>query len=140
MPEDHHRHDKAVSSIIIRDSDGKVFIGRRSLNCRIAPGQWETIGGKVEKGETSEDALGREIFEELGVRIAEKRYYKNFDYHGWKIELFIVRLENEPQPNPDDFAQCGWYSEDEIKEMDFAMNCKERLMEFFRDQDVGAVS
>ncbi|MGO4594517.1 (deoxy)nucleoside triphosphate pyrophosphohydrolase [Leifsonia sp. 2TAF2] len=56
-----------VVAAVIRD-------GARVLACRRAPGKdaagrWEFPGGKVEPGETPEDALVREIGEELAVRI-----------------------------------------------------------------------
>jgi 8-oxo-dGTP diphosphatase len=57
---------RVVAAVIERDG--------RLLACRRAPGKdaagrWEFPGGKVEPGEEPEDALAREIQEELGVRI-----------------------------------------------------------------------
>ncbi|WP_298227014.1 (deoxy)nucleoside triphosphate pyrophosphohydrolase [Gryllotalpicola sp.] len=56
-----------------------VFLdGTRVLACRRAPhttaaGKWEFPGGKVEPGESSQDALARELHEELGVAVAVGR-------------------------------------------------------------------
>jgi 8-oxo-dGTP diphosphatase len=57
---------RVVAAIIIRD--GCVLACRRNPD-RSAGGLWEFPGGKVEPGESPEDALGREIREELGVEI-----------------------------------------------------------------------
>ena len=48
------------------DDDGRLLSGRRSAPPRLA-GRWELPGGKVEPGETEEEALLREVREELGV-------------------------------------------------------------------------
>jgi 8-oxo-dGTP diphosphatase len=57
---------RVVAAVIIRD--GCVLACRRNPD-RSAGGLWEFPGGKVEPGESPEDALGREIREELGVEI-----------------------------------------------------------------------
>lgn len=53
-----------VGAAVLRD--GKVLASRRTEPPRLA-GRWELAGGKVDPGETDEDALVRELAEELGV-------------------------------------------------------------------------
>lgn len=56
-----------VTAAIIFDRD-KVLVTRRPDNKR-HPGLWEFPGGKIDSGESPEDALIREIHEELGAEI-----------------------------------------------------------------------
>lgn len=46
--------------------DGKVLLGKRPKGNSLA-GQWEFPGGKIELGETPEEALKRELREEIGI-------------------------------------------------------------------------
>ncbi len=48
--------------------DGKILVGQRPENNTLA-GQWEFPGGKIELGETPEQALIRELDEELGIQV-----------------------------------------------------------------------
>lgn len=50
------------------ERDGRYLVARRTRPADVA-GRWEFPGGKVEPGETEEQALVREIREELGVPI-----------------------------------------------------------------------
>lgn len=56
-----------VAAAAMVDGDGRVLICRRPEGKQLA-GLWEFPGGKVEPGETPEQALVRELEEELGVR------------------------------------------------------------------------
>lgn len=51
---------------LIRNDRGRVFVQRRSLTRRVAPGIWAIVGGHLETGESLEEALAREIKEETG--------------------------------------------------------------------------
>lgn len=51
-------------ALIVRE--GRWFLQRRDLAARVFPGLWEFPGGKAERGETSRQALLRELQEELG--------------------------------------------------------------------------
>jgi len=55
-----------VSAVLLIDADGRVLLAQRPEGKPMA-GLWEFPGGKVEPGETPEEALIREMHEELGI-------------------------------------------------------------------------
>ena len=59
-----------VVACALIDEDGALLIARRPAGRPLA-GLWELPGGKVEAGEDPEDALIRELNEELGIEIAK---------------------------------------------------------------------
>ncbi|MFS0738764.1 (deoxy)nucleoside triphosphate pyrophosphohydrolase [Sphingomonas sp. 1P06PA] len=58
-----------VVAAALIDADGRVLVQQRAAGQTMA-GLWEFPGGKVEPGETPEDALVRELREELGIDVA----------------------------------------------------------------------
>ncbi|MGB1518467.1 MAG: NUDIX domain-containing protein, partial [Crocinitomicaceae bacterium] len=58
---------------IITNAEGKIFIARRKKDKSLG-GKWEFPGGKIEKDETQEECLQRELNEELNmqVKVGEK--------------------------------------------------------------------
>ncbi len=59
-----------VVAVALIDTDGRVLIAQRPEGKKLA-GLWEFPGGKVEPGERPEQALIRELQEELGIDVAE---------------------------------------------------------------------
>lgn len=57
-----------VVAAVISDKESRILITQRGQGMKFF-GQWEFPGGKVEKGEKLQDALKREITEELGLDI-----------------------------------------------------------------------
>jgi 8-oxo-dGTP diphosphatase len=55
-----------VAAAALIDADGRVLLARRPAGKAMA-GLWEFPGGKLNEGETPEDALVRELREELGI-------------------------------------------------------------------------
>lgn len=55
-----------VAGCIIRDKKGRILLLHRQTE---ELQQWETPGGKVEPGESHQDAAVREVYEELGVQV-----------------------------------------------------------------------
>jgi 8-oxo-dGTP diphosphatase len=59
-----------VAAVALIDGDGRVLLARRPAGKQLA-GLWEFPGGKVESGERPEEALIRELREELGIAVEE---------------------------------------------------------------------
>jgi 8-oxo-dGTP pyrophosphatase MutT (NUDIX family) len=63
---------QAVAAAIERG--GRFLLGKRSMHKVVAPGMWCPISGRIDPGESEEEAVAREVLEETGlhVRAVEK--------------------------------------------------------------------
>lgn len=76
---------KVVAAII--HENGRILIGKRSYG--EFKGLYEFPGGKVEPGETGEQAIRREIMEEMDVHIAVEKFFTNvqYDYPHFHLDM-----------------------------------------------------
>ena len=74
-----------VVAAIIHDSNDRIFATQRGYGDM--KGGWEFPGGKVEAGESLENALKREILEELETRIQIERLVTTVEYDYPKFHL-----------------------------------------------------
>ena len=81
-----------VVAAIIYNSENKVLITQRPEGFHLA-GLWEFPGGKVEDGETFEEALKREIKEEtnLNIVIGDLYWKETVDYSKKRVHLFFYK-------------------------------------------------
>ncbi len=71
---------KIIVSGIIKNKNQEVLLAQRPLHKKIAPGIYHIPGGHVEFGETPEQAIVREIFEEFGLNVAPIKVVRTFSY------------------------------------------------------------
>ncbi|UNK80288.1 NAD(+) diphosphatase [Sphingopyxis granuli] len=57
--------------IMLAEYDGRVLVGRQR---QFAPGMFSALAGFVEPGESLEEAVARELFEEAGIRVSDVAY------------------------------------------------------------------
>ena len=74
-----------VVAAIIHDADGRIFATQRGYG-DMKDG-WEFPGGKVEAGESPEEALKREILEELDTKIVVEKLLTTVEYDYPKFHL-----------------------------------------------------
>jgi 8-oxo-dGTP diphosphatase len=67
-----------TSAFIFKDNS--VLLLKRSKSENPFPEYWELPGGKIEFGESPEDALKREVMEEAGIEIEVEHPYSDFSY------------------------------------------------------------
>jgi 8-oxo-dGTP diphosphatase len=99
--------------------DGRVLSARRTHPVEAA-GRWEFPGGKVEPGETPEQALAREIHEELGCVIEVTGWLADEAEIGERHLLRVATariVEGDPQPHEHDALR--WLAASELGEVDW---------------------
>ncbi|MFT4343866.1 MAG: NUDIX hydrolase [Candidatus Woesearchaeota archaeon] len=123
-----------VDLIIIRDN--KILLAKRTEEELGYKGTWSIPGGGPEIDEGIEEALHREIQEELGCKIIEYTYFKS--YYMRLAEDFIVRalyfygdIEGEIKLN-DELSEFQWFDINDPKlfELNFAFNQKDVIKDF----------
>jgi 8-oxo-dGTP diphosphatase len=108
---------QVVGAAIVRE--GRVLAARRTRPSAAA-GRWEFPGGKVEAGESSEQALVREVAEELGVTVAVTGWLAGEAPIGTTHVLTVAHsrlVDGDPAPTEHD--EVRWLSADELDDVDW---------------------
>ncbi len=113
-----------VGAAIINDK-GQLFITLRGKAAKNEVGTWEIPGGSVEFGETLEEAVKREIKEEVGVEIKIIELLDVCDHlipkekQHWVSPTFICKItKGTPKIlEPGKCDQIGWFTLDEASKL-----------------------
>lgn len=114
---------KVAGATIIDQDKNKVLAGKRNAD-RLVGGMWEFPGGKIEKGETPQEAAKRELKEEfhdevqIGPQLGETVSYE-YDFGIVKLTVFFAKLLTN---NFDLVAhsEVEWLSADEVQKLNWA--------------------
>jgi len=101
----------------IYNANKQILITKRGYN-RPHPGKWELPGGKIATNEKPQEALSREINEELGIHIIHADFFTNlkFSYPDKKVELMVYKV-NEYRGKPtccEDQLELKWVDPEEL--------------------------
>ena len=127
------KHYEVTAAVIWHQ--GKILVTSRPSGSPYA-GLWEFPGGKREEGETLEACLLREIKEELGIKIAIKRYFMQVDhtYPEFSITLHVFLCTyQDGQIKPLPGVDYRWVSLDELHTLSF-LPADEKIIEKLREE------
>ena len=118
-----------VVGAIIRDGD-RYLVGQRAAN-KAQGGLWEFMGGKIEPGETPEQALARECREELALEIENEHIIDSVvhEYPEKTIRLTLISCSPKSGSIPKalEHQQIRWVTHVEMDVLDFAPADRELL-------------
>jgi len=125
---------QVVAAILERE--GRILIGQRTA-AQSHPLKWEFPGGKVEAGETPEQAIIRELEEELGIaarNLNEITRYR-FAYPGKdEIELIFLRAaEYTGEMRNRIFHDLRWEAREALANYDFVEGDRDFLRGLYTD-------
>jgi 8-oxo-dGTP diphosphatase len=92
---------RRAAAVIVRD--GRVLMVHERSR-RSGGGEWWTLpGGGLQPGETAEEAVRREVFEETGLIVSDTRYVLEMPYPSGMTSVFAVTVaDGEPRVGQDD--------------------------------------
>lgn len=109
------------ASFIIHDGTGRILLQKRGPDSRDEKGVWDTGGGGIELGETIEEALRRELREELCCEAVDMYFMTVADVHrnledGTPTHWISITYAVQVNPSevgigePHKTAEIGWFN------------------------------
>ena len=115
-----HLSKKQVIAAVIQQGE-KFLLGKRSPHKLSAPGYWCPVSGGIEAGETQAEAVVREVYEEVGLKVRTLRKIGEFPTHDetalihwWTVEV----LEGVPYLKNNEHTDFGWFTPTEMWSLD----------------------
>ncbi len=110
-----------VGAAIVRE--GLILCAKRSMDM-VLPGKWEFPGGKLEAGESPQEALRREILEELSVEVQVASFVARGMHSSPTIDvvldIYICHLTSG-EPKADEHEELRWLAPKDLGGLDWAV-------------------
>mgnify|MGYP001584992769 FL=1 len=108
---------KKILTLCLIHTDTHVLLGKKKRG--FGEGKWNGFGGKVEQGETIEEATRREMLEECGVRVTtlEPAGLMHFEFEGNPeiLEVHVFRgLDYEGEPVETEEMEPRWFGLNDV--------------------------
>jgi NAD+ diphosphatase len=117
-------------AVIMRiDRDDRILLAR---NVSFAQGFFSVLAGFVEPGESLEEAVVREVHEEVGLELTDIRYFGSQPWpfpHQLMIGFTARYAGGEIQIEPTELAEAGWYGRDALPALPGKISISRRLID-----------
>lgn len=126
------------ADVWIMNSKGEILIQKRSAAKRKSPNVWAMTGGSVIKGETSLEAIKREVLEELGVQLDANnlKLVKQYKTGTVWLDVYFLRQEIDLKDivmQEDEVSDVKWASYEEIENIFNDGQFMKNRWEYIRD-------
>ena len=125
--------------LIIENAEGEILLQLRDNKPGLEyPNCWGTFGGQIEEGETPQEALVREIKEELDYDVESLRLYRVYSFDGYDIYMFSIVNKKITLNNFDvrEGQRARFFSWEAAARIPSAFNCRKIVEDYFRREAV----
>ena len=128
------------TGIILIANDGRILLQYRNKDNKWNQDSWGEFGGQIEEGETPEEAIKRELKEELGIELVDLKFFKKYELQRKKgiYEQFVfIASLNYPieslKKQQKEGKDLALFVYEEIKNLKMADYTRKILEDFFKE-------
>lgn len=123
--------------------------GKLLLERRVDSDTWGLVGGGVKKSETEEQAIAREVYEELGIRIPKEKFRRLAVYGEpgriaayrdgsiWRMVIVVFGYEFSEEPPisiSSESQEMRFFSKEELRDIDIVITHSDIVEDWFTKQ------
>jgi len=131
---------KQAAGIILYNNKGEFLLQLRDNNPNIPnPNKWSIFGGMMEEGETPEEAIKRELKEEISYDLKEFKFWRILDWEWFtahtfegKINFPISKIRKQLTEGQD----AKYFTKEEILKTNLAFKYNEVFKEYFKEKNL----
>lgn len=123
-------YPRIAPAVMVLVRDGERLLLARSPHFK--PGVYSALAGFVEPGETLEQCAAREVREEVGLEIANLRYFASQPWpfpHSLMVAFFADYAGGDIVPDPSEIEAAGWFTADALPLLPDPVSISRRLID-----------
>ena len=123
----------AIITLVRRD-DGRALLAR---NARWPTAMYSCLAGFVEPGESVEDAVRREVREEVGIEVGDLRYFGSQPWpfpHSLMLGFHARYSGGDIEVDGEEIAEALWFAPDELPEIPGRISIARKLIDDWADR------
>lgn len=130
---------KSIAGCIIINKNNEILLQKKTQDYKY-PGHWCLFGGEIEGSETPEEAIIRELKEELGIDITDVKKIKESDYEfnnkKEKVYIFTALFDKDiSEIRIGEGCGVALFTLEEIKELKLIPHVLDIIMEFLENKN-----
>ncbi len=128
-------HHTGVGIILLNSKNQFLLILRDDKPTIPYPNHWDLPGGHLEPGETPEDCLQREMWEEMELELNHPKLFRHYIWLEFEEYIFWDRMDLVPDQIPlHEGQKTDYFSYDQIPDLKLAFKSAVVIPEFFQEK------
>ena len=128
-------------AILVTDGE-RILIGKRAMNKDVAPGLWEYPSGRLEQGESPEEAVRREGREELGVGVTPKFPVHSYFFYRGDVPSILIAYTATIEGSPvrsEEHSELRWVNIEDVNSYFEIEGLQEITNKLVKLKDMGCI-
>ncbi|MFO0937846.1 MAG: NUDIX domain-containing protein [Gemmataceae bacterium] len=121
------------ADVFVENEDGDILLLLRRDDDTFQPSTWCLPGGKIDAGETPEQAALRELEEETGLDVGRVRPFRSYPAdNGGQSHVFVCKVHGKQDVKwSNEHTGYRWVGRDDESKIDYMLDTKQRIDDYF---------